>query len=334
MLSSSDLHDGLQRRTRQRLLDGEPLSCREDADHDGGAGLECLRDLTLDSTADLVAGELAHDASGHRTHGHRGEQWGREQAHEDPHATAPARTLAAHVVTGVPHGDLAVGVLGHQDHPAAADLFALHLLHERVELGLSGLRVRVAGHQQHQGVTHVRPFRLTCGSRGPTCQSAVLTTRVAHPLRGNALRRTFPGVASGVGSRVAPISSAGWSAGSVPGLGMDFCLPRGIVTMWWGPPGGLSRRCGLPGGSNAHLRDRPARQVCNFVTKTVGVGVAGAVVGRWRGLLPNPWPSLHMRRGTRQAESLFSCVGVAGFEPTTSSSRTKRATKLRHTPHS
>ncbi|SBW28965.1 hypothetical protein FDG2_6253 [Candidatus Protofrankia californiensis] len=29
---------------------------------------------------------------------------------------------------------------------------------------------------------------------------------------------------------------------------------------------------------------------------------------------------------------LLSLVGVAGFEPTTSSSRTKRATKLRHTP--
>src|SRR5690606_41425347 len=28
----------------------------------------------------------------------------------------------------------------------------------------------------------------------------------------------------------------------------------------------------------------------------------------------------------------FFTVGVAGFEPTTSSSRTKRATKLRHTP--
>ena len=28
----------------------------------------------------------------------------------------------------------------------------------------------------------------------------------------------------------------------------------------------------------------------------------------------------------------ITCVGVAGFEPTTSSSRTKRATKLRHTP--
>ena len=30
--------------------------------------------------------------------------------------------------------------------------------------------------------------------------------------------------------------------------------------------------------------------------------------------------------------SVDSMVGVAGFEPTTSSSRTKRATKLRHTP--
>src|SRR5699024_9607765 len=31
-------------------------------------------------------------------------------------------------------------------------------------------------------------------------------------------------------------------------------------------------------------------------------------------------------------EPAFFLVGVAGFEPTTSSSRTKRATKLRHTP--
>ena len=29
---------------------------------------------------------------------------------------------------------------------------------------------------------------------------------------------------------------------------------------------------------------------------------------------------------------LSTCVGVTGFEPATSSSRTKRATKLRHTP--
>ena len=31
-------------------------------------------------------------------------------------------------------------------------------------------------------------------------------------------------------------------------------------------------------------------------------------------------------------ELVFLVVGVAGFEPTASSSRTKRATKLRHTP--
>ena len=35
---------------------------------------------------------------------------------------------------------------------------------------------------------------------------------------------------------------------------------------------------------------------------------------------------------SRSAEHKPYMVGVAGFEPTTSSSRTKRATKLRHTP--
>jgi hypothetical protein len=34
----------------------------------------------------------------------------------------------------------------------------------------------------------------------------------------------------------------------------------------------------------------------------------------------------------RTPDLRFGCVGVAGFEPTASSSRTKRATKLRHTP--
>jgi hypothetical protein len=34
----------------------------------------------------------------------------------------------------------------------------------------------------------------------------------------------------------------------------------------------------------------------------------------------------------RTSDLRFCGVGVAGFEPTASSSRTKRATKLRHTP--
>lgn len=36
--------------------------------------------------------------------------------------------------------------------------------------------------------------------------------------------------------------------------------------------------------------------------------------------------------GGEPASDLHLCVGVAGFEPTTSSSRTKRAAKLRYTP--
>ena len=45
-------------------------------------------------------------------------------------------------------------------------------------------------------------------------------------------------------------------------------------------------------------------------------------------------PAIHSKRmaPTRTLWEPFSLVGVAGFEPTASSSRTKRATKLRHTP--
>src|ERR1700758_174468 len=43
---------------------------------------------------------------------------------------------------------------------------------------------------------------------------------------------------------------------------------------------------------------------------------------------------LHRRLHLLEPPDLLTyMVGVAGFEPTASSSRTKRATKLRHTPH-
>jgi hypothetical protein len=50
---------------------------------------------------------------------------------------------------------------------------------------------------------------------------------------------------------------------------------------------------------------------------------------------PAPWgPKSHTskRRETARRRSLSVCVGVTGFEPAASSSRTTRATKLRHTP--
>ena len=48
-------------------------------------------------------------------------------------------------------------------------------------------------------------------------------------------------------------------------------------------------------------------------------------------LVSDPGHSAHTKiAGTKRSRRLP--VGVAGFEPTASSSRTKRATKLRHTP--
>jgi hypothetical protein len=40
----------------------------------------------------------------------------------------------------------------------------------------------------------------------------------------------------------------------------------------------------------------------------------------------------HVTVSGNMASDLYRSVGVTGFEPATSSSRTKRATKLRHTP--
>jgi hypothetical protein len=37
-------------------------------------------------------------------------------------------------------------------------------------------------------------------------------------------------------------------------------------------------------------------------------------------------------RSRRRNQLIINMVGLAGFEPTTSSSRTKRATKLRYSP--
>ena len=46
------------------------------------------------------------------------------------------------------------------------------------------------------------------------------------------------------------------------------------------------------------------------------------------------WPRITPAGASDLQRHRLDLVGVAGFEPTTSSSRTKRATKLRHTPWS
>ena len=60
--------------------------------------------------------------------------------------------------------------------------------------------------------------------------------------------------------------------------------------------------------------------------------MAGTVVCPTGQLLPNPDGIPDKWWDPGESPGPHSLVGVAGFEPTTSSSRTKRATKLRHTP--
>ena len=67
-------------------------------------------------------------------------------------------------------------------------------------------------------------------------------------------------------------------------------------------------------------------------TVGVAVGVAGTVVAPLGQLLTNPTTHANKKSPGDKPLNSFHLVGVAGFEPTTSSSRTKRATKLRHTP--
>ena len=62
----------------------------------------------------------------------------------------------------------------------------------------------------------------------------------------------------------------------------------------------------------------------DLMSKLMGLLIVG-VFG-----LAASYPFLLGRLTSKLADVLV--VGVAGFEPTTSSSRTKRATKLRHTP--
>ncbi len=61
---------------------------------------------------------------------------------------------------------------------------------------------------------------------------------------------------------------------------------------------------------------------------------ATMIIDQERRLRPCCTSLLYMRQGHDPKVRIMplTWVGVAGFEPTTSSSRTKRATKLRHTP--
>src|SRR5690606_24851892 len=80
---------------------------------------------------------------------------------------------------------------------------------------------------------------------------------------------------------------------------------------------------GFLGGWWFHARARTAPALACLV------GVFASRLRRFARPLPR---SQETARGTRPLALLAHSVGVTGFEPATSSSRTTRATKLRHTP--
>src|SRR5262249_16849384 len=74
------------------------------------------------------------------------------------------------------------------------------------------------------------------------------------------------------------------------------------------------------------LRHDPAVRASGPGCARQGAGVVGAASWRTSGARSKRGPLLVM------GNSPLTWVGVAGFEPAASSSRTKRAAKLRHTP--
>lgn len=94
------------------------------------------------------------------------------------------------------------------------------------------------------------------------------------------------------------------------------------------PRGGLPQAApaghhGGRGSDGWHLRRRSGRG---------GRSGKGGRRERCGGLTGFVWPRVCQRPIRDQANGPLTSVGVAGFEPTTSSSRTKRAAKLRYTP--
>jgi hypothetical protein len=146
--------DGLGRRAGERALGLEPVLLVDDRDYCGGAGLELLAQTLLEPAADLVPGEPADEAAGGGADGDRGQQrWSRE-ADEHAHAAAPAHALAAEMVTGLGHADLAALVVLDEDEALALDLLVLDESHEPVEVLLGRLGGRVRGHDDRECVAH------------------------------------------------------------------------------------------------------------------------------------------------------------------------------------
>jgi hypothetical protein len=85
-----------------------------DRDDPGRTGRQCLVHLLADPRGDALACDLPDDAARGRTDHGRREQRRREQTDHETHSSAGLHALPPHVVAGLLHCDLTVGVLGDE----------------------------------------------------------------------------------------------------------------------------------------------------------------------------------------------------------------------------
>ena len=149
------LDDGLRRRTRQRLFDRETLVGIEHRDDRRGTGLHRLAELVVETLLHLVVGDPAEDRAGCRADHYRCEHRRCREADEETDAATPLGARTPEVVAGLLDGDLAVGIVGHEDHGLELDLLRPDALDEGVEVTVGRFDARVPGDQDiGQFVSH------------------------------------------------------------------------------------------------------------------------------------------------------------------------------------
>ena len=184
--------DRFGRRAGERPLGGQTVLVVDHGDDGGCTRLELLAEAALHPALDLVVHELADDSSGGGADGDGGQERRSREADEDADAASPAQALAAEVVAGLAHVDLAVLVTRDEDHALGPDLLLPDERHQRVEVLLRRLQLRIRCHDHVVTVTHGLPLR-PWSRRSPTSQPRPsVRSRTASSRRGSATPRASP----------------------------------------------------------------------------------------------------------------------------------------------
>ena len=203
-------------------------------------------------------------------------------------------------------------------------------------------RPAAAGSRRRRTTTCPAPPRRSAarprsGRRRPGRPARPVTTAAAQPPR----QRATAGLGYGVRARLRLGAAAAGSTSTAVACGAaSAAAPVGhdrSGSVGCGRP--ARDRSRSPAGSGARERARSALR--RGARRELGAARSGRLVRArahaMRGSVPDqrppePRPERQRRARTRDADPGPGDVGLTGFEPAASSSRTKRATKLRHSP--